>query len=379
MSAHVLFLQGEAPAGGLNLGRFVADFWPILVPVVLGLAALYLLLPRAFRYPPLWGGLLGGLALVVAGWWLVHFEVISAEVILFYAFAFLAVGAAGMMVTQSNPVYAALFFAQVVLSTCGLFLLLAAPFLMAATVIIYAGAIVVTFLFVIMLAQQLGPSSADQRSREPFLSALAGFVLLAAVLCVLQRTYQDPTHQAVAQQLQGFLEQTRKARDAKTVAEMGELVGDRESFVNPFLELVQKDSLFAGLAQEKRKAIQKRLYQVEETWSTRFSKPADKRVAMAAHLDEIYRDGQLIHAQLTTAGVLTPDPKLPLSRFSGGSPQGQPRDAHSRPQLPAENVAGLGRALFTDYLLAVELAGFLLTVATIGAIAIAARRTEELR
>ena len=41
-------------------------------------------------------------------------------------------------------------------STCGLFLLQAAPFLMAATIIIYAGAIVVTFLFVIMLAQQEG-------------------------------------------------------------------------------------------------------------------------------------------------------------------------------------------------------------------------------
>ena len=59
-----------------------------------------------------------------------------------------------MLVTQQNPARAALSFALVVLSTCGLFLLLAAPFLMAATIVIYAGAIVVTFLFVIMLAQQ---------------------------------------------------------------------------------------------------------------------------------------------------------------------------------------------------------------------------------
>ena len=47
--------------------------------------------------------------------------------------------------------------------------------------------------------------------------------------------------------------------------------------------------------------------------------------------------------------------------------------------LPAENVASLGRSLFTDYLLPVELAGTLLLVATIGAIAIASRRTEGLR
>src|ERR1019366_946117 len=85
----------------------------------------------------------------------------------------------------SSDLHAALSFALVVLSTCGLFLLQAAPFLMAATIIVYAGAIVVTFLFVIMLAQQEGPSSADQRSREPFLASLAGGGLLASLLCIL--------------------------------------------------------------------------------------------------------------------------------------------------------------------------------------------------
>jgi NADH-quinone oxidoreductase subunit J len=42
-------------------------------------------------------------------------------------------------------------------------------------------------------------------------------------------------------------------------------------------------------------------------------------------------------------------------------------------------VAGLGRSLFTDYLLAVELGGTLLLIATIGAIAIAGRRAEGVR
>ena len=47
------------------------------------------------------------------------------------------------------------------------------------------------------------------------------------------------------------------------------------------------------------------------------------------------------------------------------------------PQLPAENAAYLGRSLFTDYLLPVELGGFLLLVAAIGAIAIAQRRRQS--
>src|SRR5207237_6313103 len=130
-----------------------------------------------------------GLSILLAGWLLIRGGSADPETILFYAFSGIAVVSGGLLVTQRNPVRAALSFALVVLSTCGLFLLQAAPFLMAATIIIYAGAIVVTFLFVIMLAQQIGTSDADQRSREPLLSCVAGVVLLAAVLGLLQQTY----------------------------------------------------------------------------------------------------------------------------------------------------------------------------------------------
>jgi NADH-quinone oxidoreductase subunit J len=53
--------------------------------------------------------------------------------------------------------------------------------------------------------------------------------------------------------------------------------------------------------------------------------------------------------------------------------------AKKPPELPAENVAGLGRELFTLHLVSVEVAGVLLLVATIGAIVIAGRRGEGLR
>jgi hypothetical protein len=71
----------------------------------------------------------------------------------------------------------------------------------------------------------------------------------------------------------------------------------------------------------------------------------------------------------------------PLSNASGPPPSTPPqefrRDAQGRPELPAENSAYLGRALFTDYLLPVELGGLLLLVATVGAIAIAQRRESR--
>src|SRR5205807_5925747 len=118
--------------------------------------------PRGSR--PLWGAACAGVALFLAGCLLIRSGTVVAENVLFYCFSAIAIVSGGLLITQRNPVHAALSFALVVLSTCGLFLLQAAPFLMAATTIVYAGAIVVTFLFVIMLAQQTGWSDADWRS-----------------------------------------------------------------------------------------------------------------------------------------------------------------------------------------------------------------------
>jgi NADH-quinone oxidoreductase subunit J len=113
------------------------------------------------------------------------------ETLLFSVFAAAAILSAILMITNRNPVYSALWFAIVTLSTCGLFLLQYAPFLAAATVIVYAGAIVVTFVFVIMLAQQSGATIYDQRSRQPLLSTLAAFVLLGALIAALQMSRAD--------------------------------------------------------------------------------------------------------------------------------------------------------------------------------------------
>src|SRR4029453_10888054 len=138
------------------------------------------------------GALAAGVALVLGGFVAINLNAGLAETVLFHAFSGIAVVGGVLLITQKNPVHAALSFALVVLSTCGLFLLQGAPFLMAATIIIYAGAIVVTFLFVIMLAQQSGIGEADQRSREPFLASLAGFVLIGSLACVVQWNHGPP-------------------------------------------------------------------------------------------------------------------------------------------------------------------------------------------
>jgi NADH:ubiquinone oxidoreductase subunit 6 (subunit J) len=67
-----------------------------------------------------------------------------------------------------------------------------------------------------------------------------------------------------------------------------------------------------------------------------------------------------------------------MSDLSGPPPTVPPqelrRTAEGLPQLPAQNAGYLGKSLFTDYLLPVELGGTLLLVAAIGAVAIAHRR-----
>ena len=67
------------------------------------------------------------------------------------------------------------------LGTAGLFLFAGAQFLAVATVVVYAGAILVTFLFVLMLAQPEGKAPYDRVSWEALLSAAAGVVMVGVL------------------------------------------------------------------------------------------------------------------------------------------------------------------------------------------------------
>ncbi|MFO0838430.1 MAG: NADH-quinone oxidoreductase subunit J [Phycisphaerae bacterium] len=90
--------------------------------------------------------------------------------------------AAIRVITHTRPVYSALYFILVVIATAGLLLQMSAEFLAAALVIIYAGAILVTYIFVIMLAQQRAETPRwDRQARDPLLGVLSGFVLLGVI------------------------------------------------------------------------------------------------------------------------------------------------------------------------------------------------------
>jgi NADH-quinone oxidoreductase subunit J len=402
-------LRGYSASGRSFVGRAVlflfVENWAITVPMLLGLAAVYLLLPRPRAYPVLWGAGIGVLALVATVLLLLGTGQFGVEPFLFYLFSAVAIVAGALLVTQHNPARAALSFALVVLSTCGLFLLLAAPFLMAATVIIYAGAIIVTFLFLLMLAQQEGRSDADDRSREPLFSAAAGFLLLGTLLYVLKLTYgtnelddfrrraQDIHAQVVRlqEQAEGAADERELKRILNETAEgpltrLEKPADDRQTGLLPEITAWQEQRQ-RGSAEEAGSPLFQAVQVLKERAVVRLVElhgqaARDKAVdgaAVRTALDDLGADLQKLEdaaeKMRATLGTLQPIGNRPLSPYSG--PPANERRAEFRrgaqgwSEMPAANVGYLGRSLFGDYLLAVELGGTLLLVATIGAIAIA--------
>lgn len=191
----------------------------LYIASLLGAVAVYLMLPG--KQPKL--GKVG--ALVGAGvliYFLVYMYMGSASdrpTVYYYVFTFIAVVCAVRMITHVKPLYSALYFVMVVLCTSGLLVVLEAEFMAFAMVIIYAGAIIVIYLFVIMLAtqpRQIGVDRDDlpihdRIAHEPLAAVIVGFALLAMLtnsFAVSQMVLPDKAAAALqlrmdAQQLPG--------------------------------------------------------------------------------------------------------------------------------------------------------------------------------
>ena len=137
------------------------------------------------------GGAVVLLAAVIFGATLVRYtsEANDPMGLYFWIFAAIAIFGALRVVTHRRPVYSALYFILTVFASAGLFVLLWAEFMAAALVLIYAGAILVTYVFVIMLAAQASsdgePSADELQSREPVASCALGFGIMALLLYVI--------------------------------------------------------------------------------------------------------------------------------------------------------------------------------------------------
>ena len=105
--------------------------------------------------------------------------------IVFYLFAGLAVIAALGVVAVRSAVYSALSLAVVFVSLAALYVLLSAPFIAAAQVMIYAGAILILFVFVIMMLSPGVDQGFGALKRQRPLAILFGLALVAELVVVL--------------------------------------------------------------------------------------------------------------------------------------------------------------------------------------------------
>ncbi len=106
----------------------------------------------------------------------------TAELILFLILALVAVGAALGLLFSRNAVYAALFLVLNFITVAVFYLLLNAPFLAMAQVTIYAGAIMVLFLFVIMLLGTKKLKTSGENLWQRRLAIGLGVVLLGEMI-----------------------------------------------------------------------------------------------------------------------------------------------------------------------------------------------------
>jgi NADH-quinone oxidoreductase subunit J len=150
---------------------------------------------------PIWlkhfGNLLGGI-----GWLVIAFSLPTlspletwmqwGEQIVFWLLAALAVIGSAAAITARKPVYTAIWFAGSLLGVSGLFLFQNAQFLGVATVVVYAGAIVVTFLFVLMLANSEGHTRYDRISWGKLVVPVSVLLAMTLVVSVAMVMSQPP-------------------------------------------------------------------------------------------------------------------------------------------------------------------------------------------
>lgn len=292
---------------------------------------------------------------------------------LFWLFSITALVFAVVLVVQSNPARGAIAFAFVVLSTCGLFLLLAAPFLMAATVIIYAGAIVVTFLFVLMLSNAKGPSDENDRSREPLLGSLAGLAFAGLVFLTLSlsagraATTSEKLLPAAAIRPEDKAELLAAAAELKEAADPAtekHRVGSLGYSAHTRLTAVVGAATGEFVQNSLGRTLQDRLRLAETDFRT---------AEIIRQADELKLLKKAASDALDNA-ILDPNPDVAPLRTKLAELREKTLLLAGRGELPARNVTAVGHALYSEYLVAVELAGTLLLVATIGAVAIANRK-----
>ena len=117
----------------------------------------------------------------------------SITEILFWTLSVLALFSAVMMVSSKNPVYSVLWLIVTFFTISGHYILLNAQFLAVVNIIVYAGAIMVLFLFVIMLMNLSKDTEPQKNKWLKLAGGVAGGCLLLVMIAALRNTEKNMT------------------------------------------------------------------------------------------------------------------------------------------------------------------------------------------
>jgi len=149
------------------------------------------------------------------------------ETVTFYALAGLAVIASALVIGQRNPMYSVMFLIVSFAALAGLYIQLDAPFVAVAQIIIYAGAIMVLFLFVVMLLNAPQEDGAEWDRTHPMRrTGVARFGAALAVVLILQLSYALMR----IRELETPVGSQTGAATVSSVRELGRVLFDRHAF-----------------------------------------------------------------------------------------------------------------------------------------------------
>jgi NADH-quinone oxidoreductase subunit J len=110
--------------------------------------------------------------------------------ILFYALSAFAIVSAVMILISKNPIHSVLWLILVFFAISGHYILLNAQFLAIVNIIVYAGAIMVLFLFVIMLMNVKKDQEPKKQHLVKFIGVIAGGSFLTLLIALVKQTSQ---------------------------------------------------------------------------------------------------------------------------------------------------------------------------------------------
>ena len=142
------------------------------------------------------------------------------ETLLFYVFSGLAILTSAMVIGQRNPMYSVLLLVASFAMISGLYVQLDAPFIAVTQIVVFAGALMVLFLFVVMLLNAPREDAADWEKTHPLRgSGLARFGALLSLVLVVQLAYallRTPT-------VSGDVKGTATAEAVRSVSQLAPL------------------------------------------------------------------------------------------------------------------------------------------------------------